>query len=107
MTYPLINDNVAQAISAELQYQISKYGANKPQSFPGWMEIIRHELQEAADGWCDGITDGRNSPIAEIVQVAAVAIACLNYYGTTGCPMSTNDIPPSAGMDSATLVEVL
>lgn len=79
------------ALFTELKYQRSKWGADKPQSLPGFLLILESELREAKHGWIKNL-DGRNAPLSEVVQIAAVALACLTRYGTTGSAGATNDL---------------
>jgi hypothetical protein len=87
-------EQVVDAIRKEMEHQDTKYGKNKPQSFPGFTLLLRKELDESEDGWVKN-TEGRDSALAEMTQVAALAIRCLMKYGTEGCPGSTNDVPPA------------
>lgn len=87
-------EDVYKAIDAEREHQDEKYGPNKPQSLPGFLTVLRKELQEAEDGWFYGIEERRNTCLEELVQVAAVAIATLERYGLVGNPVSTNDLSP-------------
>lgn len=89
--YNSITPRVIQAILAEMDYQKEKWG-NKPQSLAGYLLILQSEIQEAIDGWMKNDNSPRNSPLEEIVQIAAVAISCLNKYGTTGITINTDDI---------------
>lgn len=86
----MIRADVLKAIYDELQHQQDKWGADKQQSVPGYLLIMRTELTEAENGWMKSI-EGRDSVLAEIVQIVATGIACLNAYGVSGCPRSTND----------------
>src|SRR4051794_6072592 len=79
------------AIHRELEHQRQKWGKHKPQSLPGFLLILESELAEAKHGWMKNL-DGRNSSLTEMVQIAAVAIACLGRYGTFGSARATNDI---------------
>ena len=83
--------DVLVAIQRELQYQRQKWGADKPHSLPGFLVVMESELAEAKQGWMKNI-EGRNSPLSEVVQIAAVAIACLSRSGTSGSAVSTCDI---------------
>jgi hypothetical protein len=76
---------VFAAIDKERQYQENKWGTIKErgQSIPGYLLILRKELEEAELGWIKNKT-GRDSALAEIVQIAAVAVACLEEHGFTG-----------------------
>jgi hypothetical protein len=82
---------VIAAITNELMYQDNKWGAGKSQSLAGYLLILQHEINEAINGWMKN-SDGRNTPLAEVVQVAAVAIRCLEKYGTKGNARSTKDV---------------
>lgn len=84
-------EQIYDAIEKERDHQHTKYGWDKQQSFAGFLLVLERELQEAKDGWMRGIQQGRDSPLYEIVQVAAVAQACLEKYGLEGCPISTYD----------------
>lgn len=79
-----------RAIAAEIEHQRQKWGREKPQSLPGFLLVLESELAEAKHGWIKNL-NGRNSPLAEVVQIAAVAIACLSRYGTNGSAGATND----------------
>lgn len=84
--------NIYYAIDNERNHQIAKYGIDKQQSLPGFLLIIERELAEAKEGWIKNHT-GRNSPMHEVLQIAAVCVAAMEKYGTTGSATSTDDIP--------------
>lgn len=84
--------DVVNAVADERAYQQQRWGADKQQSLPGYLLIMKAELDEAIDGWMKNTTDRRDSCLEEVVQVAATAMACLEVYGTKGCSRSTNDI---------------
>lgn len=86
-----IKPEVVTAIELELQHQCSKWGADKQQSLPGYLLIMKYELDEAIDGWMKDKV-GRNSPLNEIVQVVTTGICALNYYGINGTARSTSDV---------------
>lgn len=90
---PRISSEVLSEIEREMDYQDDKWG-NKEQSLPGYLLIMKKEIDEAIDGWMRGDVrkDSRNSPLHEIVQVVAVGVQCLEQYGTAGCTINTNDI---------------
>lgn len=92
-----IAPEVLSAILEELQHQDYKWGANKQQSYAGYLLVIESELAEAKAGWMKSIQEGRHSTLAELVQVAATAIRALNAYGTEGCPVALNDGVPTGG----------
>lgn len=83
-------EKVFAAIKVEREYQDKKWGSNKPQSLAGYLLILESELAEAKKGWIKNHS-GRNSPLAEIVQIAAVAVSCLERYGVDGSAIPTND----------------
>lgn len=78
------------AIIAERVNQEQKWGIDKPQSLPGFLLVMQLELQEAINGWMKNI-EGKHSALAEIVQVCAVGVACLEKYGISGSAISTDD----------------
>jgi hypothetical protein len=82
--------DIYAAIDAERAHQAAKYGPRKEQSLPGFLLILRKELEEAELAWQKG-GEGRNSAMAEVLQVAAVAVAALEKYGLTGCPRASDD----------------
>lgn len=86
-------EDVYKAIDAERAYQIEKFGDDKQQSLPGFLVIIKNELDEAMLGWAKDLP-GRNSPLAEICQIAATCVAAMEKYGTTGNAVSTDDKRP-------------
>lgn len=88
----LSRQEVFDAISLERDYQDDKWGVNRAHSLADFMLIMKHELDEAIEGWMKD-RSGRNSPLNEICQVAAVAVAAMERYGATGITLSTDDIP--------------
>lgn len=75
-------EEVFEEIKKERAYQENKWGnfEQHPQSLPGYLLIMKKELEEAENGWMKNST-GRNHVLHEILQVAAVAIACLEEHG--------------------------
>ncbi len=78
-------EEVIQCIKKERDYQDEKWGSldEREQSIPGYMLVLKKELVEAEDGWCKNV-QGKHSSLAELIQVAAVAIACLQQHGIEG-----------------------
>ena len=78
-------EEVMKSIKEERNFQDKKWGQldEREQSIPGYMLILKKELIEAEDGWCKNIP-GKHSSLAELRQVAAVAIACLQQHGIEG-----------------------
>ncbi len=84
-------EEVFLAISKERIYQERKWGAEKAQSVPGFLLIMRKELEEAEKAWMKNVRGERQTVLEEIVQVAATAVACLERYGVEGNTVSQND----------------
>ena len=84
-------EDVYRAIDGERDYQDAKWGSDKEQSLPGYLLIMRKEIEEAIDGWMKD-TAHRNSALAEVLQVVAVGVKCLEVYGVSGGARPTNDI---------------
>ena len=92
-TRALTREQVYAQIDRERDYQDVKWGSDKRQSLAGYLIILQKELNEAVDGWMKD-SPGRNAPLNEITQVAAVAVACLEQYGcdgTTGSGLDFSD----------------
>jgi hypothetical protein len=81
-------DQVITAIAAERAYQDDKWGSleMKQQSVAGYLLVLERTLDHAKTGWV-GNMDGRQSVLSEILQLAAVAVACLQQHGTSGNPL--------------------
>lgn len=78
-------EQAIESVKTERDYQDSKWGAldEKNQSVAGYLVILEKELEEAKNGWMKN-KSGKDSALAEIRQIAAVAIACMQQYGTDG-----------------------
>lgn len=78
-------EEVMKSIKEERDYQDKKWDSldEREQSIPGYMLVLRKELEEAEIGWCKNIP-GKHSSLAEMCQIAAVAIACLQQHGIEG-----------------------
>jgi hypothetical protein len=74
-------NNVWTAIQRERAYQDRKWGStdDHPHEVGGWITLLRRELREAEDAWCTQRDDA--DALREILQVAAVAVACLQQHG--------------------------
>lgn len=68
------------AIHDERQFQDQKFGPGSQHTIGEWILIMESELAEAKVAIIKG-GEGRNSVLMEIVQVAAVAVACLEQHG--------------------------
>lgn len=88
----LSRGEVYTVIDRERSLQDGKWGVNHPQSLPGFLILMRRELQEAEAAWVNHVM-GDHAPLNEIIRVAATAVACLEKYGVTGSTVATNDIP--------------
>lgn len=69
-------------IRLEREHQTRIWGSidNRSQSVAGYCLIVKKELEEAEDGWMKN-KEGRNSCLAELLQVAAVAVSALEEHG--------------------------
>ena len=76
------------AINSARDVQDDKYGANKPQSLPGFLLLIQQRLDKASVAWAKD-----EDPLGEVTVLAALCVACLEKYGVTGSPITTDDIP--------------
>jgi hypothetical protein len=81
-------DQVLTAIVAERAHQDEKWGplSTKQQSIAGYLLVLEKELDEAKSGWIMN-AEGRDSALAEVLQIAAVAVACLQQHGLNGNPL--------------------
>lgn len=72
---------IQAAIKVERLYQDSKWGPieQHPHDVGGWLTIIRRELFEAEEAWCSSASD--DAALCEILQIAAVAFACMEQHG--------------------------
>lgn len=70
------------AIIDERQYQDLKHGhpSEYPHSIGAWLLTIEAELTEAKEACVKGGT-GRDNVINEIIQIAALCVACLEQHG--------------------------
>lgn len=75
-------DEVFNSVLEERMYQDAKWGSleEKQQSIAGYLLILEAELEEAKAGWMKN-KEGRHSALSEILQIAAVACACLQQHG--------------------------
>lgn len=73
--------DVFDAITRERNYQDHKWGTieQHPHTVGEWLLVIEAELQEAKQGWVKG--QGDIDALREILQVASVAVACLEQHG--------------------------
>ena len=73
---------VNQHVEVERMFQDSKHGPIEMNSHTigEWILILESELAEAKVALIKGGT-GRDSVLQEILQVAAVAVACLEQHG--------------------------
>lgn len=89
--------DVYRAIDEERAHQAGKYGAGRSLSLPGFLLVIELELAEAKLAVVKG-GEGRNSAMAEVLQIAATAVAALEKYGVMGCPVATDDFVRREGI---------
>ncbi len=70
--------HIQYAIEREREYQLDKWG-DQPHEVGAWLTILRGELQEAEEAWCE--TPGDDAALCEILQRVAVGVACLEKHG--------------------------
>lgn len=72
-----------EAFGNERDFQDKKHGNLKvaPHTIGEWILLIEAELQEAKEACIKG-GKGRNSVLSEIIQVGALAMACIEQHGT-------------------------
>jgi hypothetical protein len=80
-----LREEIFNKINQEREYQDRKWGNidEHPHSIPGYLLIIRKELEEAEEGWMKNVP-GRDSAMSEILQIAAVAVAAMEQHGFEG-----------------------
>lgn len=85
---PLSLEDVFSAIASELEKQDQQWGPldERRQSLAGYLLILDEELSEAKRGWAENV-EGEHSALSELVQVAAVAVSCLQSHGLSGNPL--------------------
>ncbi len=78
-------EEVVASVKEEREFQDKKWGPldERAQSIAGFILVLKAELDEAEAGWIKNV-QGKHSALAEIRQVAAAAIACLEKYGIEG-----------------------
>jgi hypothetical protein len=76
-------EKALMAIIAERRFQDDKYGTvdKVGHSIGEWILLIEDELAEAKRALIKGGT-GRDSVLMEIVQIAALGMACIEQHGT-------------------------
>lgn len=79
-------EEVLAAIRRERAYQDGKWGRvdEHGHDVAGWLVIMAGELEEAMQGWRKGAGDF--DALKEILQLAAVAVACLEQHGIVERP---------------------
>jgi hypothetical protein len=72
--------HIVQAIIHEREYQDTHKGVEgkNKHEIPGWVLIMKEQLDAAAIAWLDG---GIDKALAEILQATAVGVACLQQHG--------------------------
>jgi hypothetical protein len=72
---------VFDAVMREREYQSDKWGTleEHPHTVGEWLLILESELNEAKQGWVKG--KGDSDALKEILQVMAVACACIEQHG--------------------------
>ena len=93
-------EDVMVAIRDEMAYQDDKWGADKQQSLPGYMTVMRRAIGQAEDAWCTNSGTYRDTPLAEVLKCVAVGVRTLQAYGVSGSAFATNDISQDEYQDS-------
>lgn len=75
--------DVYAAIDRERDHQRRKWG-DRPHSVQGWLLVAQAELDEAKQGWVRTGDDAE--ALRELLQVAAVCVACLERHGIAERP---------------------
>jgi NTP pyrophosphatase (non-canonical NTP hydrolase) len=70
-------NEVYALIDGERDHQKAKWG-DKPLSVPGYLLVLRAELDEAIEAWVK--TEDDQAAMDEIRQVAAVAVAAMEWH---------------------------
>lgn len=87
-----MKSEIIEAIDNERGYQTAKWGEHEQQSLPGFITIMRAEIEEAERAWIKNKIEGRQTPLEEILQVVSVGVACLEKYGISGSAVPTDDL---------------
>lgn len=70
--------DVCDAIARERDYQLAN--RNFQHDIGAWLTVLRVELAEAEQAWAKRHPD-KAPALREVLQVAAVAVACLQQHG--------------------------
>lgn len=81
---------IMAAIARERKFQDQKHGhpRDNPHSIGAWLLTIEQELDEAKRACTKG-GEGRDNVVSEIVQIAALCVACLEQWGINPIPGRT------------------
>jgi len=82
MNPPTHKADVAEALLKERYFQDHKWGtiAENPHTLGEWLLLVEAELAEAKTALIKG-GKGRDSVRSEIIQVAALCMACMEQHG--------------------------
>jgi hypothetical protein len=73
---------IYDAINRERSFQIAKRPNRPPMGLPAWLVVMEAELAEAKQAWVRGDGhDAIDAALCEVLQVATVAVACLEEHG--------------------------
>lgn len=75
----MVRENIFFAIDREREYQDNEWGTiqDNPHSISEWLDIMTEELYEVILALKK---DNHDAALAEILQVIAVGVACLEQY---------------------------
>lgn len=74
---------ITDAIDREREHQRRKH-AGALRSVPAWLLIIEAELAEAKAAWVNSVSGDDPAALAELLQVAACCVGCLEQHGIYG-----------------------
>jgi len=73
-----MREDIAQGIKFESDYQDARWGKT-PHTVGEWLLIMRSEIDEAIEAWCDG--RGDQGALEELLQATTVGIRCMEQHG--------------------------
>jgi len=96
----MLRNDVYAAITREREYQERRWGTvgEPSRTVAEWLLILCSELHEAEEAWVGG---GDDDALCEILQVAAVAVACMEQHGAVergACARARDDAARQRGL---------
>jgi hypothetical protein len=89
--------NIFRELAREREYQDAKWGPQPPRGHEvgSWLGIMRVLLTEAETAWAK--TQGDDAALQRVVEIGAVAVACLQQYGV----VTREELAANAAEDQA------